>query len=59
MGNRFIGKKNKTKQEVDVNRVERRALRDQITKEQCLKLIDSMPDRVKICRKVKGGPIDH
>ncbi len=40
-------------------RVELQALWDQITKEQYLILIDSMPNRVKMCRKAKGGPIDY
>lgn len=31
----------------------------QITKAECLKLIDTMPDRVNKCRKARGGPIDY
>lgn len=30
-----------------------------ITKEECCKLIDSMPKRIKECIKAKGGPIDY
>ena len=31
----------------------------QITKDECLKLIDSMPKRVKECKRARGGPIDY